>query len=485
MIKTLELRKKSNKVWLNKANDQPESIISKFYVTVDGLEFQVVEQGQARRNKYLLGNITVYDDTSGGVAETFSTITALMLRLEALKYPAFFNEGESLIDAFTDLTDTPSDYLGQAGKAVKVKTDESGLEFGDPSGFNFQVNKKGETPIANVNQIEFEGATVSNESGGKVKVTITGGSGSQDLQSVRNENPNVTVENPNDENNTGTWLSLQYLEEDLEVSERVIINRVVGDIDYSSIRTQKAQVLEFYGNKFNTVTENSSYSIVGVANGKVVMQEIIDDATLNQGSHKIELDPAIGVNVVFKTPSDETAGTKSLATREWVNANKANVEEVIRSKANDTFGSHTGDTLETVLLAIDIDANEFVAGDRLIYKIFTDKSAAVGNVQFRVRVGTTGTTSDSLIATSANFTGNNARYMMFDRQRNFFLSGNSFRCPSASVASATDINAMNGAPTTVSLNPSNAWKFVITAQLSAIAETTNLLGYTISKIKSL
>jgi hypothetical protein len=166
-------------------------------------------------------------------------------------------------------------------------------------------------------------------------------------------------------------------------------------------------------------------------------------------------------------------------------ANKANVEQVIRSKANGTFGSHTGDTLETVLLAIDIDANEFVAGDRLIYKIFTDKSAAVGNVQFRVRVGTTGTTSDSLIATSANFTGNNSRYMLFDRERNFFLSGNSFRCPSASVASATDISAMNGVPTTVSLNPSNAWKFVITAQLSAGSETTNLVGYTISKIKSL
>jgi hypothetical protein len=102
---TIQIRKKSNKVWIHVPSDIQEFIISKFYASIDGLEFQVVEQGQSRRNKYLLGNITVHDDTSSGTAETFSTIEELMLRLEALKYPAFFNEGESLIEAFTDLTD--------------------------------------------------------------------------------------------------------------------------------------------------------------------------------------------------------------------------------------------------------------------------------------------------------------------------------------------------------------------------------------------
>ena len=36
--------------------------------------------------------------------------------------------------SFTDLTDTPSSYSGQAGKYIKVKSDESGLEFDTPSG---------------------------------------------------------------------------------------------------------------------------------------------------------------------------------------------------------------------------------------------------------------------------------------------------------------------------------------------------------------
>jgi hypothetical protein len=38
---------------------------------------------------------------------------------------------------FLQLTDTPSSYSGQAGKVVKVKTDETGLEFGTSSGGSF------------------------------------------------------------------------------------------------------------------------------------------------------------------------------------------------------------------------------------------------------------------------------------------------------------------------------------------------------------
>jgi hypothetical protein len=191
---TIQIRKKSNKVWLHIPSDIQEFIISKFYTSIDGLEFQVVEQGQSRRNKYLLGNITVFDDTSGGTAETFSTIEALMLRLEALKYPAFFNEGESLIDAFTDLTDTPSSYTGQADKVVKVKPDETGLEFGDPSGFNLQINEEGETPISNVNRVEFANATVEDLGSGAVKVTPLGGGDtpSRALFEVLTEPSNVT-----------------------------------------------------------------------------------------------------------------------------------------------------------------------------------------------------------------------------------------------------------------------------------------------------
>jgi len=182
---TLQIRKKSNKVWLHIASDQQDFIISKFYFNADGLEFQIVEQGQSKRNKYTLANISVYD--IGGSAEVFSTMTALSLRLESLKYPAFYRDGESILDSFLDLTDTPSTYIGQSGKLVKVKSGEDGLEFGDPSDFNLKVYETGETPIENIDEIEFDGATVTDDGGGKITVTITGGS-TPTLQEVLDNN---------------------------------------------------------------------------------------------------------------------------------------------------------------------------------------------------------------------------------------------------------------------------------------------------------
>lgn len=288
----------------------------------------------------------------------------------------------------------------------------------------------------------------------------------------------------------------------------------VSDLTDSPEGTSKKVLVSALGGG-STPTLQDVLDEGNTADESIILTDGIDTTTINKGSIDLQFDDTLGSGDIFlisrnavgetlfsdvanansvlmriATPTgngelnypDVGNNIETIATREWV---EDNVEKIIVSESNGTFGTHTGNTAETVLLAIDISANEFEAGDRLIFKIFTDKSAGVENVQFRVRVGTTGTTSDLLIATSANYTGNNARYMMFDRQRNLFLTGNSLRCTSSTIPSATDINALNGTSTTVTLNPSNAWKFVITAQLSAGAETTNLVGYTISKIKSL
>ncbi len=321
----LQIRKKSDKVWEHIPDDNIQPfIISKFYFSADGLEFQVVEQGQSRRNKYALGNISVFDDTSGGSAETFSTMTELALRLEVLRYPAFYRDGETVefnliieedgelpisnvnkliingatvtnnndgsvtititgggggADSFLELTDTPSSYSGQGGKVVSVKSDASGLEF-----------------------------------------TEGGSGGTQTLQDVRDENPNVSVENPDDENNTGVWNSLQYVDDQLQVEEKLRITGLSGTNQQITERFQSSNTNQIQGSEFNTVTENGVNSVLGVEQGKVVINQEIQSPT-ETGSHKIELDPVVGVDVVFKTASDETAGTKLLATREWVNAN--------------------------------------------------------------------------------------------------------------------------------------------------------------------
>lgn len=103
-MSTLVIRKKSLKTWLHTDSILGDFIISKFYFNADGVNFQIVEQGQSKRVIYNITDITLYDEVNGGSAETFSTITELSLRLEDLNYPAFFSDGQTPIPSLNDLT---------------------------------------------------------------------------------------------------------------------------------------------------------------------------------------------------------------------------------------------------------------------------------------------------------------------------------------------------------------------------------------------
>ena len=110
-MSTLIIRKRSLKTWVHTDSILGDFIISKFYFNADGVNFQIVEQGQSRRVIYAVTDITLYDTINGGSAETFSTITALSLRLEQLNYPAFQYDGDitniaNLIESGTGVTIT-------------------------------------------------------------------------------------------------------------------------------------------------------------------------------------------------------------------------------------------------------------------------------------------------------------------------------------------------------------------------------------------
>ena len=112
-MSNLSIRKKSLNTWLHTDSVFGDFIISKFYFNSFEAKFQIVEEGNTRLEQYLIANITLYDDTDGGVAETFSTITELSLRLEELQYPAFDRSGgvvsiSGLIEAGTNVTITGS-----------------------------------------------------------------------------------------------------------------------------------------------------------------------------------------------------------------------------------------------------------------------------------------------------------------------------------------------------------------------------------------
>jgi hypothetical protein len=324
----------------------------------------------------------------------------------------------------------------------------------------------------------------------KVLVSALGGGSTPTLQDVRDIDPNVTVENPNDANNVGLWNSLQYNEDALKVEDRLLIETLSGDVQYVTSRFSDSATIQIQGSIYDSVTEDSLQSTLAVEQGKAIILEIINDSTLNQGSHKIELDPAIGEEVIFKTPNDATTGTETIATREWVDENKINknnVRQILFSKWNGNFGIvHTGDTLETVIHSINIAANDFQAGDNLSVLLqFKKDAVGGGTIVWRLRAGTNGTTADDQIATMTQATGATVLDAGMTRERFEFKTGNILEGYRSNTNSPTDILSSGLSRTQVTINPSNAWKLTITAQLQNNTDSASLTGYIIGKTKTL
>ena len=177
----------------------------------------------------------------------------------------------------------------------------------------------------------------------KVKVSELGG-GSQDLQGVRDINPNVIVTNGGE---IGAWNSLQYSEDSLRIEDNFTIYQTAGDIRHSISRIAIATDNLLYSTRTDTLEDTQKIGTVGTLQGKAMFFEnTFDGATSEVGSHKIELDPVLGEEVVFKTPSGKTTGTYTLATTEdiggseWIviSANKTAVnDEQYSNVANATY----------------------------------------------------------------------------------------------------------------------------------------------------
>jgi len=83
----------------------------------------------------------------------------------------------TLDKAFTDLTDTPSAYIGAAGQAVVVNPGEDGLEF-DGALLRAIPVAQGGTDVLGAIRLNFVGATVTEDPVGTATVAITGSGGS-------------------------------------------------------------------------------------------------------------------------------------------------------------------------------------------------------------------------------------------------------------------------------------------------------------------
>jgi hypothetical protein len=250
---------------------------------------------------------------------------------------------------------------------------------------------------------------------------------------------------------------------------------------------------------FNIVNESdvvvklipSGYLINGVAEPFIVLEKNVNYWVKRVATNNWILSPKSGATTV-PSATDSLAGIMKLYNSFGINTDGSirqdfftstinKIENFFISKQNGTFGSHTGDLLETVLSSDDVVGGFFVAGDTMLILISGEKSAAVANVTYRIRFGTTGTTSDELIAT---YTGNN-RGLNMQRVNISFLSGNLVRVITPTTPLISDVLGTSAVFSNVSLTYSSAFKITITAQLGNATETASIRTLRASKIKSI
>jgi hypothetical protein len=170
---TLTIRKKGNKNFWHYYNNFEYSA-SDLIAVFDGNYMKIrSEQGRIifLRDGFLFSDITLYDDSVVGGAETFTSIIALEERLIYLGYPAFYADSEGFADwgaiggVITNQTDLV-DYISNIAQPTQtselindgddaVNPFISGVDWGDVEGAITD-----QTDLINyINLLEIDGGT--------------------------------------------------------------------------------------------------------------------------------------------------------------------------------------------------------------------------------------------------------------------------------------------------------------------------------------
>lgn len=160
---TLQIKKKSLRTWEHIDSQLGMFILSKFEFSTGTETFQVVEANGAKRRIYNISDIEVFD--IGGAAETFGTVTQLSLRLEELKYPGFYRDGDFIFEVDPNRVIISDSSGNLEGADVAFYPDLTELSFvkGVSSNIQTQLNGKqsalGYTPVPESRTITINGVT--------------------------------------------------------------------------------------------------------------------------------------------------------------------------------------------------------------------------------------------------------------------------------------------------------------------------------------
>ena len=165
----LKIIKLSTKTWKHNSNIDGDFILTKFYAKQENTDFLLVESYGAKRRKYKINEIEVYN--IGGTAETFTNFEDLFLRLEELNYPAFYVDGEFIFNPSNyDLEDFTNESLNPF-----VREDELNFLSNNPTTYPTAT-----TPIADTDQLfVIQGGVVK-----KVDKSEIGGGGASNVKEI-------------------------------------------------------------------------------------------------------------------------------------------------------------------------------------------------------------------------------------------------------------------------------------------------------------
>jgi hypothetical protein len=188
-------------------------------------------------------------DTPTEIAEKINTLDK-QIDFKVLKnVPEFVGKGGSKlisarsggVDSFTKLKDAPSSYSGQGSKVVKVKADETGLEFGVATSTDEKVKYDVNDSTAGYVADKFvagTGITLSEGTGAdenKLKITNSGVVTETDPLSIHNDlmttvgdmiyENNLTFDTYT--SNTATYLGFDYAASPIVVSENGIVSSAI------------------------------------------------------------------------------------------------------------------------------------------------------------------------------------------------------------------------------------------------------------------
>jgi hypothetical protein len=229
----LKIIKLSTKTWKHNSNIDGDFILTKFYAKQENTDFLLVESYGAKRRKYKINEIEVYN--IGGTAETFTNFEDLFLRLEELNYPAFYVDGEFIFNPSNyDLEDFTNESLN-----LFVREDELNFLSNNPTTYPTAT-----TPIADTDQLfVIQGGVVK-----KVDKSEIGGASS----------PIWTGQINSKITHTGTTNITAMASIDIPSNININNNRTIIEIDTFAIASTIVTNANFFS--YITINQNAVYN---------------------------------------------------------------------------------------------------------------------------------------------------------------------------------------------------------------------------------